>query len=99
VAYFLALSLTVKQRRATEGSLLKLYHETLVAHGVEGYSAEDLRSDVGIGLGSPLTMWVIASAMLDFSSERAADLLKQLWERLGAALDDHRFTTYLDTLV
>ncbi len=99
VAYFLALSLTVEQRRATEASLLKLYHETLVAHGVGGYSAEDLRSDVAVGLGSPLTMWVIASGMLDFSSERGADLLKQFCERLGAALDDHRFSAYLDTLV
>ncbi len=99
VAYFLALLLTVEQRRATEASLLKLYHETLVANGVGGYSTEDLRSDLVVGLGSPLTMWVIASGMLDFSSERGADLLKQLWERLGAALDDHRFTAYLDTLV
>lgn len=99
VAYFFAFSLTVEQRRATEASLLKLYHETLVANGVEGYSAEDLRSDVAVGLGSPLTMWVIASGMLDFSSERGAALLKQLWERLGAALDDYRYTAYLDTLV
>lgn len=98
VAYFLSLSLTVEQRRATEASLLKLYHETLVAQGVGGYSAEDLRSDVAVGLGSPLTMWVIASGMLDFSSERGADLLKQLWERLGAALDDHQFMSYLDDL-
>jgi hypothetical protein len=99
LAYFHALSLGVEQRRATEASLLKLYHETLMANGVGGYSAEDLRSDVAVGLGSPLTMWIIASGMLDFSSERGADLLKQLWERLGAVLDDHRFSAYLDTLV
>lgn len=98
LAYFLALSLTVEQRRATEASLLKLYHETLVAHGVGGYSTEDLRSDVVVGLGSPLTMWVIASGMLDFSSERGADLLKQVCERLGTALDDHRFSGYLDNI-
>jgi hypothetical protein len=96
LAYLLALSLTVEQRRATEASLLKLYHGTLVAHGVGGYSAEDLRSDVGIGLGSPLTMWVIAGGMLDFSSERGTDLLKRVCERLGAALDDHQFISYLD---
>lgn len=82
-----------------EASLLNLYHETLGAHGVVGYLAEDLRADVAVGLGSPLTMWVIASGMLDFSSERGAALLTQFWERLGAALDDHRFSAYLDTLV
>jgi len=98
VAYFLSLSLAVEQRRATEASLLKLYYETLVAHGVGGYSAEDFRSDVQVGLGSPLTMWIIASGMLDFSSERGADLVKQVCERLGAALDDYRFAAYLNTL-
>jgi hypothetical protein len=81
-----------------EASLLKLYHETLVAHGVGGYSPEDLRSDVAVGLGSPLTMWVIASGMLDFSSERGAELVKQVCERLGAALDDYHFAAYLDAL-
>jgi hypothetical protein len=98
VAYFLSLSLSAEQRRASEASLLKVYYESLVAHGVEGYSTEDLLSDVVVGLGSPLTMWVIASGMLDFSSERGADLVKQVCERLGAALADYRFTAYLDTL-
>lgn len=98
VAYFIALSLAVEQRRETEASLLKLYHETLVAKGVGGYSPDDLRSDVVVGLGSPLTMWVIASGMLDFSSERGMDLVKQVCERLGTALDDYRFPAYLDTL-
>ena len=99
VAYFLSLSLTVEQRRLTEASLLKLYHETLGAHGVVGYSPEDLRADIIVGLGSTLTVWVIASGMLDFSNERGAELVKQLWKRLGAALEDHRFTAYLDTLI
>jgi len=44
-------------------------------------------------------VWVIASGMLDFSNERGAELVKQLWKRLGAALEDHRFTAYLDTLI
>lgn len=98
LAYFLSSSLPVVQRRATEESLLKLYYETLVADGVGGYSAGDLRRDVQAGLGAPLTTWVIAGGMLDFSSERGTDLFKQVCERLGAALDDHQFVTYLDEL-
>jgi hypothetical protein len=98
VAYFLSLSLAIEQRRAMEASLLKLYHDTLEANGVIGYSAEDFRADIVVGLGSTLTVWVIASGMLDFSNERGAELVKQLWKRLGAALEDHRFTAYLDTL-
>jgi hypothetical protein len=36
--------------------------------------------------------------MLDFSSERGTDLLKRVCERLGAALDDHQFMSYLDDI-
>lgn len=98
LAYFLSGSLPVEQRRATEESLLKLYHETLLADGVEGYAIKDLRQDVQAGLAAPLTTWVIAGGMLDFSSERGTDLFKQSCVRLGAVLDDHRFSSYLDEL-
>jgi hypothetical protein len=98
LAYFLSSSMSVEQRRASEESLLGLYYETLKANSVEGYSTRDLRRDVQAGLGAPLTTWVIAGGMLDFSSERGTDLLKRVCERLGATLDDHRFMSYLDEL-
>ena len=98
LAYFLSSSMSIDQRRAMEESLLSLYDETLKAGGVEGYSPGDLRRDFQAGLGAPLTTWVIAGGMLDFSSERGTDLLKRVCERLGAALDDHRFMSYLDEL-
>ncbi|MGE3977868.1 MAG: phosphotransferase [Nitrospira sp.] len=98
LAYFLSGSLTVEQRRATEESLLKLYRETLVAYGIDGYSSEELRRDFQAGLGAPLMTLLIAGGMLDFSSERAANLFGQLYERLGATLDDHQFMSYLDEL-
>ena len=98
LAYFLSGSFPVEQRRATEDSLLKLYYETLVADGIEGYTVEDLRRDVQAGLAAPLTTWVIAGGMLDFSSERGADLFKQVCVRLGAVLEDHEFLDYLDEL-
>lgn len=98
LAYFLSGSLPVEQRRATEESLLKVYHEALLADGVEGYPIEDLRQDVQAGLAAPLTTWVIAGGMLDFASQRGADLFKQVCARLSAMLDDHRFAAYLDGL-
>jgi hypothetical protein len=96
LAYFLSSSMSIEQRRAMEESLLSLYDETLKAGGVEEYSPGDLRRDFQAGLGAPLTTWVIAGGMLDFSSERGTDLLKRVCERLGAALDDHQFISYLD---
>lgn len=98
LAYFLSGSLPVEQRRATEESLLKVYHEALLADGVEGYPIEDLRQDVQAGLAAPLTTWVIAGGMLDFSSPRGADLFTQVCARLVAMLDDHRFAAFLDGL-
>ena len=98
LAYFLSGSLPVELRRATEELLLKIYYETLVTNGVTGYTAEDLRQDVQAGFAAPLTTWVIAGGMLDFSSERGADLFKQVCARLGAALEDHQFVDYLDEL-
>lgn len=98
LAYFLSGSLPVEQRRATEESLLKVYHETLLADGVGGYTIKDLRQDVQSGLAAPLTTWVIAGGMLDFSSQRGADLFKQICARLGAMLEDYQFSAYLDGL-
>jgi Ecdysteroid kinase-like family len=98
LAYFLSGSLPVEQRCATEQSLLTLYHETLVGNGVKGYDVEHLRRDVQAGLGAPLTTWVIAGGMLDFSSQRGADLFMQIWSRLGAMLEDHQFGAYLNEL-
>lgn len=98
LAYFLSGSLPVEQRRATERSLLSLYHETLVANGVSGYDAGDLMRDVQAGLGAPLTTWVIAGGMLDFSSQRGASLFGEVCARLSAMLEDHRFGAYLNEL-
>lgn len=98
VAYFLSGSLPVEQRRVEEEALLKVYHETLLANGVNGYDTENLRRDLQAGLGAPLTTWVIAGGMLDFSSQRGADLFRQICARLGAMLEDHQFGAYLDEL-
>jgi len=98
LAYLLAGSISVRQRRDTEKSLVELYYETLLAGGVTGYSLEDCARDIRRGFGAPLSTAVIAGGMLDFSSERGADLIRQLLDRLGAALDDYRFAGHLEEL-
>ena len=98
LAYFLAGSMSAGQRRDSEKSLMKLYYETLLAGGVKDYSPEDCARDIRSGLGAPLTTAVIAGGMLDFSSERGTDLVRQILERLGAALDDHHFAEHLEEL-
>ena len=98
LAYYMAISLPVEQRRAMEPELLNTYHETLLANGVTSYSHEDLLLDFRRGLGSPLRTAVVAGGMLDFSSERGQQLIQQLSLRIGAMLEDHRFTESLEEL-
>jgi hypothetical protein len=57
-------------------------------------STEDFR----VGLGGLLFTAVIASAMLDWSSERATSLVRELFARTGAILEDHQFRLYLESL-
>jgi ubiquinone/menaquinone biosynthesis C-methylase UbiE len=98
LAYFLAGSLSTGQRRETEKSLVELYYETLLAGGVRGYSRGELDRDLRRGLGSPLSVWVIAGGLLDFSSERGSALLKQTLERVGSAMEDYGFAEYLEEI-
>ncbi len=98
LAYFLASSLSTERRRETGSSLVELYHETLVAHGVKDYSSHDLARDLRRGLGAPLSTTVVALGLLDFSSERGAGLARRVSERLGTMLEDHHFAEHLAEL-
>jgi Ecdysteroid kinase-like family len=98
LAYILAGSMETEQRRGNEKSLLDLYHETLLANGIEGYSSGDLKRDYVMGLGAPLNTAIVAGGMLDFSSERGTELFRQASQRLGAALEDHHFVELLRDL-
>jgi thiamine kinase-like enzyme len=98
LAYFLAGSLSTEQRRETGRSLVEVYHETLLAHGVKDYSSQDLERDLRRGLGASLSVAIVALGLLDFSSERGADLARRVSERLGTMLEDHQFAEHLEDL-
>jgi len=91
LAYFMTFGLPVEQRRATEHTLLELYHETLRENGVKDYRFDDLQANYRMSLGSPVFTMVIAGGMLDFSSERGKQLIRNLSERVAAAVEDHDF--------
>ena len=50
LAYFIAQGFDPEKRPAVSDDLLALYHQTLVEHGVTGYSFEQCRDDYRIGL-------------------------------------------------
>lgn len=80
VAYFLAGSLTGDDRRAHEADLLAHYHRALVAGGVEGYSLEQLTTDVAISSYVGVFMSVVAS-MLVAQTERGDEMFTTLYQR------------------
>jgi aminoglycoside phosphotransferase (APT) family kinase protein len=98
VAYFLAFALPADLRRAHESALLALYYQTLLSHGVQDYSFEQVLTNHRRSVGSAAMRLVMAGAFVEFSNERARQLVAALFERVGAALEDHSFTSWEPTV-
>ena len=90
LSYWLALSLTVEVRRAHEDELLRLYHSTLVEHGVTDYKFSELKRDYAGTLLALIPFAVVASNALDLSSERGQALAGAIFSRMDEALADHK---------
>ena len=98
VAYFLTYALTVDARREHEAALLELYHETLVRSGVRDYTRADVQANHRRSVGTAVSRLLIAGATLDFSSERGTLLARALMARVAAAVDDHDFLGWIETM-
>ncbi len=89
VGYFVAQNLSVEDRRANEDALLRTYHDTLVAEGVDDYPFEQFLDDYRLGVIYGWIIPVMAVGTLDFTSERAVALWTTVIERMEAAIFDH----------
>jgi aminoglycoside phosphotransferase (APT) family kinase protein len=95
LAYFVAGSLTVERRRATEDDLLARYLEGLHTGGVVGYGMDHLRRDYR----AAMLRWLgVAStaATLDLANERGVRLVDTMVERHFTAAADHDVAALLD---
>jgi len=90
LSYWLALSLTVEVRRAHEDELLRLYHATLVEHGVTDYKFSQLKRDYAGTLLALIPFAVVAATSLDLTSERGQALASAVFTRMDEALADHK---------
>jgi len=72
-SYLLAGSLGVEDRRAHEEELLRAYHDTLLAHGVEGFSWEACWDGYRLQAFHGVLM-AIAASMLVVRTERGDDM-------------------------
>jgi thiamine kinase-like enzyme len=63
LAYAIGLHWSPKRRKVLEADMVKLYHQRLLAHGVEGYSWEECWDDYRIGIIvnvlSPILRWAM----------------------------------------
>lgn len=88
LAYFIAGSFGVEDRRKHEDELITEYHELLRAGGVKGYSLEDLRGDYRACLAVMTGIFIINGATLPTTNQRAIDLFEQILSRFVAAIED-----------
>lgn len=87
LAFFIATSFEPESRREVEDDLILRYHQALVGHGVEGYSADQCRTDYAYGMMQiPLTV-VFGSAIAE-DTERGDLMFLTMAERAAAAISD-----------
>ena len=90
IAYFLYGNVEVETRRAHEMDALREYHRTLMANGVTGYSFEQLMLDYRVSLLVSLAIFIVNAGTLDTANERGVALFEMFFDRLSAAIMDHR---------
>jgi aminoglycoside/choline kinase family phosphotransferase len=96
VAYFLSESLLPDDRRAVEMELLALYHQSLVAHGIQEYTFEQCLYDYRLCLLQRHTALVSTIAAMPFSAEQRHIHINILLPRnIAAILDHHAHTMQL----
>jgi hypothetical protein len=96
VAYFLAGTLPSDERRAHEREILRSYHNTLVAHGVNGYSFDQCWQDYRTTTLFLFVYSVMAAGSIDMANERGATLFSTIARRTLSAIDDLKAYEMLD---
>ena len=98
IARWMAQSISVEDRKATERELLRLYHDKLLEHGVTGYSYKKFVNAYKMNLVVILVMFSMDMDSVDQSSDRAKALFHQFYSRLDSALVDWQLEKLLKVL-
>lgn len=88
VGYFMSQSLSPNERNASEMDILRIYHQTLMENGVDGYDFDRCLHDYRLGTLFWLFTPVVVGGTLDLSNERGLALATALIERSVAAIGD-----------
>jgi hypothetical protein len=95
VASLLTSSLQPEDRRAGEQDLLRTYHQTLLEHGVDGYSLEECMQDYRLAVINQFSQVVFLSSILDIDEQLEDDVGPATGARLLAALLDIEDSEFL----
>jgi hypothetical protein len=90
VGYFLSGNIDVKLRSSCEMDFLKLYHDTLLAGGVKGYSWDDCLRDYRSSVLFCLVYVVISIGTIDPANDRGLALMHAWFDRVSNAIRDLR---------
>ncbi|MBF6600204.1 MAG: phosphotransferase [Dehalococcoidia bacterium] len=89
-AYFIAGTLPEEERAARERDLVRLYHDALVEHGVQGYSFERCWDDYRVSMLILLAYSVVTIGALDSANERGVELFTKISRRTLRAIEELR---------
>lgn len=91
VAWFVGGCLqTTSNRKAEEQQLLKIYHETLKANGVSGYTFDACWNDYRLAMSRYFVQAILMVASLNPENDRENRLARAVSERFIAAITDLR---------
>jgi hypothetical protein len=96
VGHLLSMSVTTELRRAHEATLLRGYHDRLIAGGVENYPYDAFFHDYRRGLLMGFTYVVQAGRAVDMAHARTEALFDSAIRRLDAAVQDHGLGEFVD---
>ena len=86
LAYFLGSHLAPEAPAEREEFLLRLYHDQLIAEGVEGYNFEALRRDYEMALVLMVQRVTASFAEIEATNDRGRDLFEVWIERHSARI-------------
>ena len=96
VGYLMSMSITTELRRAHETSLLRGYHDKLLAGGVQDYAYDAFFDDYRLGLLIGLTYPVQAIPSVDMTHPRTLALFDSAVRRMDACVQDHGLCEFVD---
>jgi len=90
IAYFMIRSISPEQRRKTEHSLVKRYHDSLVKKGVNNYSFDDCWAEYQHAFFWPFMVVLAAVSTGGKAFVSNPERFKVTLERLTAFIEDHK---------